>query len=267
MTGKEQEYEEKKRILSQADGLTEQQLEATFENLSNWIEQERVGKNRIETLENNRKVLVDELNDALSKRDKYAEGTSAAIYARIRTIIDNIAKAFERARDYNKKALISYIEDEANRYLAKLNINDFKGTIRIIEKPNGKADVILKNDDDARIMHPNEALKTTFFMSVLFAIAKIAGEKKETEYPLVFDAPTSSFTEAKERDFFEIIGKLGKQVIIVTKSFLRTTPDGLSVLDMDKVMGIDGLVYQIEKRRPFDDKKLGTIQTMITKIK
>lgn len=263
----EQEYEEKKRILAQADGLTEEMLEANFENLTNWVEQERVGRNRIDALEKDKSNHVDELEKIQAELDKLAEGTTAAIYARIYTMMRLIANAFESAKESNKKTLITNIEDEANRFLSKLNINDFKGTVRILEKQSGGADIILKNDDDARIMHPNEALKTTFLMSVLFAIAKIAEQKKETEYPLLFDAPTSSFTDAKEQDFFKIIGKLGKQVIIVTKSFLRTTADGFSVLDSDKAMNVDGVVYHIEKKRPFDDKRLGTIQTVITKIK
>lgn len=263
----EQEYEEKKRILAQADGLTEEMLEANFENLTNWVEQERVGRNRIDALEKDKSNHEEELEKIQAELDKLAEGTSAAIYARIHTMMKLIANAFESAKESNKKALITNIEDEANRFLSKLNINDFKGTVRILEKQGGGADIILKNDDDARIMHPNEALKTTFLMSVLFAIAKIAEQKKETEYPLLFDAPTSSFTDAKEQDFFKIIGKLGKQVIIVTKSFLKTTADGFSVLDYDKAMNVDGAVYHIEKKRPFDDKRLGTIQTVITKIK
>lgn len=64
-----------------------------------------------------------------------------------------------------------------------------------------------------------------------------------------------------------VISSLGKQVIIVTKSFLRDGSNGETILDTNKVKGINGRVFRIEKKRPFDDKKLGTIQTVITKIK
>ena len=104
-------------------------------------------------------------------------------------------------------------------------------------------------------------------MSVLFAIGKLSSEKGETELPLLFDAPTSSFTEAKESEFFNVISNLDKQVIIVTKSFLKEGANGDVILDQSKVNEINGRVYRIEKKKPFNDKQLGTIQTVITKIK
>ena len=66
---------------------------------------------------------------------------------------------------------------------------------------------------------------------------------------------------------FRVISSLEKQVIIVTKSFLRDGSNGEAILDLSRIKDIDGTVYRIEKKRPFDDKKLGTIQTVISKIK
>ena len=104
-------------------------------------------------------------------------------------------------------------------------------------------------------------------MSVLFAIGKLATQRSETEFPLIFDAPTSSFTDAKETEFFNVIGNLDKQVVIVTKSFLKESYDGNLVLDQNKVNEVSGRVFRIEKKKPFDDKDLATIQTVITKVK
>jgi DNA sulfur modification protein DndD len=132
---------------------------------------------------------------------------------------------------------------------------------------NGQGEAVLMNNDHARIFNPNTALKTTYLMSVLFAIGKLSSEKDKTELPLLFDAPTSSFTDAKENEFFNVISKLNKQVIIVTKSFLRDGSNGEVILDTNKINNINGCVFRIEKKKPFDDKKLGTIQTIISKIK
>ena len=148
-----------------------------------------------------------------------------------------------------------------------MNINDFKGTIRIIEKANEQGEAVLMNNDNTRIFNPNTALRTTYLMSVLFAIGKLSSERDKTQFPLLFDAPTSSFTDAKESEFFNVIGSLDKQVIIVTKSFLKESGNGELEVDMDKISEVTGTIFRIEKKKPFDDKKLGTIQTMITKIK
>lgn len=261
------EFEQKKRILAQTDGLTEEQLLANYENISNWIEQKHRAENRIDTLKHQRAQHRTELENAQDALSKLAEGTSAAIYAKSALIIRQISDAFKSAKENNKKRLLHSIEDESNIFLEKLNSNDFKGTIRILEKANGQGEAVLMNDDNTRIFNPNTALRTTYLMSVLFAIGKLSGERDKSEYPLIFDAPTSSFTEAKESEFFNVISKLNKQIVIVTKSFLKESNTGEVVLDKDKIDEISGTVFRIEKKKPFDDKKLGTIQTVISKIK
>ena len=90
--------------------------------------------------------------------------------------------------------------------------------------------------------------------------------KHENDYPLIFDAPTSSFTAAKESDFFGVIAGINKQTIIVTKSFLIEDADGNSKLDKERLKEIDAKKYRIEKKRPFDEKDLSTIQTTVESI-
>ncbi len=264
----EREYEQKKRILAHSEGLSEEQLLANFENVSNWTNKQRDAEDRIKTLKIKREQHRLVLDSAEEELGKLAKGTNAEKYANAYSIISRISEAFKDAKELNKKRLLTAIEDEANCYLAQLNIDDFKGTIRIKEKANGQAEAILMNDDDTRIFNPNAALRTTYLMSVLFAIGKIASKKQETPYPLLFDAPTSSFTGKKESDFFNVISGLEKQVIIVTKSFLKDAGhDGIYEVDYSQMKNLKSArLFRIEKKRPFDDKKLGTIQTVVTQI-
>lgn len=231
------------------------------------MDNQKNAENRVKTLKSKQVEHQIILDDARNKLSKMAENTPAAIYAKIATIIRNISDAFKTAKEDNKLRLIHTIENEANLFMEKLNTNDFKGTIRIIEKANGQGEAMLINNDEARIFNPNTALKTTYLMSILFAIGKLLSEKDKTVFPLLFDAPTSSFTEAKESEFFKEISSLNKQVIIVTKSFLKESAPGEVVLDRNRLNSIDGSIFRIEKKKPFDDKKLGTIQTIISKIK
>ena len=262
----ESAFEEKKRILAQSDGLTEEQLLANFENISTWTDKQRNAKDRVKYLKNQRQQHRANLDEAQIGLSKLAEGTTAAMYANTWNVISRISEAFKEAKETNKKNLLSTIEDEANRFLDILNIDDFKGTIRIIPKLNDEAEAVLINNDNTRIFNPNTALRTTYLMSVLFAIGQIASNKKESPFPLLFDAPTSSFTGKKEAEFFDVISKLNKQVIIVTKSFLKDAGNGDQILDTEKAKKLNGRVFRIEKKKPFDDRKLGTIQTVITQI-
>jgi len=261
------EFEQKKRILAQADGLTEEQLLANYDNISNWIDKKKKAEGRIDILKRQREQHRAILEEAELTLSKTSEGTAAEMYAKTALIIQQISNAFKNAKEENKRRLLDAIEEKSNLFLAKLNTNDFKGTIRIIEKQNGQGEAFLMNNDSVRIFNPNTALKTTYLMSILFAIGNLSAERDETELPLLFDAPTSSFTDTKENEFFGVISGLNKQVVIVTKSFLRDGSNGEAILDQSRIEDIDGRVFRIEKKRPFDDKKLGTIQTMITKIK
>ena len=261
------EIEQKKRILAQTDGLSEEQLLSNYENISNWMNQKIGAENRIAKLKEQRAKHRKTLEEAQDALGKLAEGTSAAVFAKAASIIRQISEAFKSAKETNKKRLLHSIEDEANVFLESLNTNDFKGTIRILEKANGQGEAVLMNSDNTRIFNPNTALRTTYLMSVLFAIGKLATQRSETEFPLIFDAPTSSFTDAKETEFFNVISNLDKQVVIVTKSFLKESYEGNLVLDQNKVNEVSGRVFRIEKKKPFDDKDLATIQTVITKIK
>lgn len=263
----ELEFEQKKRILAQTDGLTEEQLMNNYEKITDWMDKQNKAENRVDLLKRQRVQHKTALDEAQSELSRISEGTPAAMRAKTALILRHIAEAFKSAKEENKKRLLNAIEDEANRFMTKLNTNDFKGTIRIIEKSNGQGEAFLMNNDTARIFNPNTALKTTYLMSVLFAIGKLSGERDKTELPLLFDAPTSSFTDTKENEFFNVISSLEKQVIIVTKSFLRDGSNGEAILDTNRVKSINGRVFRIEKMKPFDDKKLGTIQTVITKIK
>jgi DNA sulfur modification protein DndD len=42
-------------------------------------------------------------------------------------------------------------------------------------------------------------------ISILFAISELASENREESYPMIFDAPTSSFGETKSAEFLNLI--------------------------------------------------------------
>src|SRR5690606_29072370 len=99
------------------------------------------------------------------------------------------------------------LEDKANQYLGKLNIEGFYGIIRFIKAADGTVRIALQDQNDRLITNPNQALKTTLYMSVLFAVSDMTAIKRENDYPLIFDAPTSSFSPQKESDFFKVISE------------------------------------------------------------
>lgn len=262
----ERDEERKKQILAQTEGLTEEQLISAYQNISEWWKARTDAERQSEILKTKIDQHQAKLNEYQEEYSKISEESSAAMYGRSSQAIRRILDAFTGAKRRNKRDFLNQLEAAANEYLALLNKGDFRGTAQIVEKQDNSAEIILIDTDGSRIYNPNTALKTTMYMSLLFAVAKLTTIKHENDYPLIFDAPTSSFTAAKESDFFGVIAGINKQTIIVTKSFLIEDADGNSKLDKERLKEIDAKKYRIEKKRPFDEKDLSTIQTTVESI-
>lgn len=257
------EEENKKKLLAQNDGLTEEQLQNAYINISNWYENKNNSEVQIKMLEKEEEELQQKLAKYQHQYDNLAKDSVAEIYRKVNSTLDNIKLAFKNAKNTNTQDFLMQLEERANQYLEELNIDGFYGIIRIIRKQDGRANIALQDKNGTLILNPNQALKTTMFMSVLFAVSDLTSITRENDYPLIFDAPTSSFSPQKESDFFKVISKINKQCIIFTKSFLTESGS----LDNDKVAAQNCTIYRLEKQRPFDDKDLSTIQTKLTLIK
>ena len=262
----EQAEEKKKQILAQTDGLSEDELVSAYNNISEWWKARSDAERRSDFLDAQIKKHNETLEGYREQFSKISEDSSAAMYSRTSQAIRRILDSFVSAKKKNKRDFLDQLEAVTNDYLALLNKSDFRGYAQIVEKPNSSAEIILIDTDGSRIYNANTALKTTMYMSLLFAVAKLTTVKHENDYPLIFDAPTSSFTAAKESDFFGVIAGINKQTIIVTKSFLVEDSNGNSTLDKLRLSEIDAKKYRIEKARPFDEKDLSTIQTYVEPI-
>ncbi len=262
----EKDEERKKQILAQTDGLTEEQLVSAYRNISEWWQARTDAERQSEILKAKIEKHTAILEGYQEEYAKISEESSAAMYSRTSQAIRKIMEAFSSAKQRNKRDFLNQLENVANEYLELLNRGDFRGQAKIIERADNSAEIVLVDADGARIYNPNTALRTTMYMSLLFAVAKLTTIKHENDYPLIFDAPTSSFTAAKESDFFGVIAGINKQTIIVTKSFLIEDAEGNSKLDLKRLKEIDAKKYRIEKKRPFDEKDLSTIQTTVEPI-
>lgn len=264
----EKEEENKKKILAQTEGLTEEQLVSAYYEISEWWNGRAQAERRTDYL----KIQIERHEAILAQHredySKISEESSAAMYARSSQAILLIQKAFAEAKQANKREFLMQLESTANEYLEMLNKGDFRGFVRVVEKPDDTAELILADVDGSRVYNPNTALRTTMYMSLLFAVSKLTSIKHENDYPLIFDAPTSSFTGAKESDFFEVIGNINKQTIIVTKSFLTENEDGLgeASVDKEKLSKIKATKYRLKLNRPFNEEDLSTIQTKVEDI-
>ena len=260
----ETEFEQKKRLLAQADGLTEEQLLANYENILKWMDQKRQADSRIDTLKWAKMEHVNRLEEARLSLSKISEGTDAARYAKVALVFQHIYNAFTNARDEHKRHIINVIEDKANMFLQHLYTDDYTGLIRMVEKYNGQVEAFLMDADSSRVFNPGYSLRKAYFLSLLLSIGEALYEKNNTEMPVIINDTVSCYDENNENKFFDATNR---QMIILTSDYLAQGHDGRKVVDTDKLSSISGTAYRIEKKRPFDNTTLATMQTTIRKIK
>jgi DNA sulfur modification protein DndD len=257
------EEESKKKLLAQNGNFTEEELQNAYENIKYWYDGKNEAQKQIYDLEKTEKEVEIVLKETQEKYDKLAEKTAANTIRKIHTVFNKIQDAFKQAKIKNTNDFLVDLEEKSNLYLEKLNDKGFFGIIHISKTPEGSVSIVLEDKNGTFITSPNQALKTTMYMSVLFAVSELTTIKRENDYPLIFDAPTSSFAPQKESDFFNVIADIKKQCIIFSKSFL--TEKGL--LDTSKTDSLQCAIYRMEKNKPFDKHDLSTIQTIITPVK
>lgn len=264
-----QDLETEQNDLLMQSGLSSELLDKSISDLRGFFDAKSRAESRVSELETTLKFKEskrEEIQESLSKLEPTSSMTQ--VYQRVHTAYERITKAFANAKEQNINNFLQMLETESNKYLQKLNKNDFYGIIRIRKTFNNSARIELYSDNGIRIENPNGALKTTMYMSVLFAISRITTLKREQDYPLIFDAPTSSFGGFKEDTFYNVIDTIDKQCVIVTKDLLnidKTT--GQKALDFNTINKLSCSVYRIEKVEPFNDKDLSTIQTVIKQVR
>lgn len=264
-----QELMNEQNDLLMQSGLSADLLDRNISDLRGFFDAKSRAERRVAELETTLSFKEDAMNKIQEELSKLEPTNSMTrVYQRVHIAFEKIMKAFSNAKEKNVNNFLQMLETVSNDYLKKLNKNDFYGIIRIQKTYNNSARIELYSENNTRIENPNGALKTTMYMSVLFAISKITTLKREQDYPLVFDAPTSSFGGFKEDTFYNVIDTIDKQCIIVTKDLLnidKTT--GKKELDFDTINKLSCSVYQIQKVEPFNDKDLSTIQTVVKHIK
>ena len=264
-----QELETEQNDLLMQSGVSAELLDKSISDLRGFFDAKSRAESRaseLETTLKSKESARTEIQEKLSQLEP--RSSMAQVYQRVHTAFERITKVFAHAKEQNIDNFLQMLETESNKYLQKLNKNDFYGIIRIRKTINNSARIELCSNNDTRIENPNGALRTTMYMSVLFAISQITTLKREQDYPLIFDAPTSSFGGFKEDTFYNVINTIDKQCLIVTKDLLNIDKaTGQKALDFDTINKLSCSVYRIEKVEPFNDMDLSTIQTVVTQVR
>ena len=251
------------RILIESGNLSEDVLDKNYSDFKGFMSKQGDEEKRLV-------VLKGELDELKRKQDYIKQQLDslspnvgqAKLYKRVHIAFEKIKNAFIGAKEKNLSMFLEDLEKKANEYLVRLNTNDFHGIVKLVRTADDSAVIKLFSSNGTEVKKPSGSQETTMYISVLFAISDLTTLKREENYPLIFDAATSSFGDTKESDFYNIIGGLDKQCIIVTKDFLNK-----GILKQEEVTKLNCSVYRIKKADGHDSRNLATIRTNVIKIK
>lgn len=209
-------------------------------------------------------------NEAIKKN---LGNDSAKAFYKINDFFKLLSNALNEAEERTLEEFMATIAEHANRYLKMLNVDDFTGKVYIYRDFRDNAIRVNLVDKSGKVIeNPNTSLYTTMHLSVLFAISELTKDNLNSDYPMILDAPTSSFDEGKDKTFYQVMNeRLNKQCIIVTKSYLyKDEKLGKFMVDqkgLDKLLSVKQIpIYRIEKLQGFDKEDLSSIETTVTPL-
>lgn len=252
------------RLLIQAGNLSEEMMKKNNSDVSNMFRKKGEAELDIKDLKHELDEKMRSQAEIKEKMDNLKPGNSLSrLYQKVHLAFDQIAKASMRAKEKNLYNFLNALKEGANLYMDRLSTKDFHGEVNLFyKKDKEEAGIRLRSSNGTYIKKPSDSQKTVMYISILFAVSDFAYKKTDEEYPLIFDAATSSFGDAKEEKFYNIINEVNKQCIVITKDFI--SGGKVRMNDVDK---LTCRVYRIKKAEGFNNSDLSTVRTLVKEIK
>lgn len=241
-----------------------------MESVERWYEQrESAGVERNKLVQITIPKIKEELQKKREEQKKLMKATGNDSLYDVFMFFRHFCNAVESTEEATTEELLQRLSKNANVFLSQLNVDDFTGIIRIYMN-HGNLTIDLQDRNGKVITNPNTSLLTTMHISMLLAISELTKDSRKAEYPLIFDAPTSSFDEGKDKSFYDCLNAhIDKQCIVVTKSFLyKDTVSGEYRIDHEALKKLNCKKFRIRKLSDgFDKLDIATIDTQVTEIK
>jgi DNA sulfur modification protein DndD len=211
-----------------------------------------------------------ELSRLRKKIDDIDLSSASKTLLKIKKIHEKIEVVVKRVRAKKMEAFVEELQGKINEYMLEINHNAFTGNVKLGRSINQDGNMMLDiamYEGESLLRDPGAAHKTSMYIASLFAISKMAELRTEESFPLIFDAPTSSFGSSKRDYFYNIISRSSNQIIVMTKDYLVREKGSmeLSVSNEFSSINRDKAIW-LKLERPFDSDDLSTINTLVEYI-
>ncbi len=215
------------------------------------------------------KRLEKELDKFNKEKEKIDVSNVKSFLVKTRNIIRDIDIIFKDIKESKFSEFIELLSEKSNDIFSKINVDAFTGVIvfKLYKAGNKNRVKIRLEENNGQIVYkPNQSLMTSMHISILMAISNLTKEARDESFPLIFDAPTSSFGESKTTEFLNLIFESGNQIIILLKDYIGKNDSGNLFIkpDFDNVKKDKSLWVKLQ--RPFDSQSLKTINAEILEV-
>lgn len=259
---------ERDRILGNSS-IAEEKLIDVLKNYNAW--QKDLKSRNQDQVDYTTKIngLLSELKEKKEEKDKIDTSSANSFLIKTRNILRDIETIFIDTKEKKFDEFIEKLQTKSNNFFKTINIDAFTGTIIFTRRNKVNRTIVeVELQEDGRTFYkPNQSLLTSMHISILFAISELASEIKEENFPMIFDAPTSSFGENKTAQFLNLIFETENQKILLIKDFLHTDKltNVLSIKkEFENVRRDKAFWVKIE--RPFDPNNLKTINSQVISL-
>jgi DNA sulfur modification protein DndD len=261
----EKEKTEREKVLGDSS-IAEEKLVNVLKNYNSWQRDLKQKDKEQNNYEGKLKEIEVLLKAKKEEKDKIDLNSANSFLIKTRAILRDVEKIFNDTKEKKFDEFIEKLETKSNNIFKQINIDAFTGTI-IFEKrnKNNKTIVNIELQEDGRTFYkPNQSLLTSMHISILFAISELAMESRLEKFPMIFDAPTSSFGENKTEQFLNLIYETGNQKILLIKDFLYTDKSTKVLSIKDEFKNVKrNKAFWVKLERPFDSNNLKTINTQV----
>lgn len=261
----EKEKSERDKILGNSS-IAAEKLSDVLKNYNAW--QKDLKQRNQEQVDYNTKlkIVIADLNAKLTEKDNIDLESANSFLIKTRAILRDIETIFNDTKEIKFDEFIAKLQTKSNSFFGRINIESFTGTIVFTKRIKADKSIVdIELQEDGRTFYkPNQSLLTSMYISILFAISELASEIKEENFPMIFDAPTSSFGENKTAEFLNLIYETENQKILLIKDFLSTDKKTKALTIKKEFEHVKRKkAFWIKLERPFDKNNLKTINTQV----
>lgn len=253
-------------------GVSETRLESVISDFTTLSEAKEHAGNNIAICEERKRVLSSKIASLKVQRDSTI-GKGGVKNPNLKKALDYstfLKDAFGQLWESQLNSLTKELEEKTNEVFAKINVDAFRGRLKL------KCDIYSKGDFDITVIHElsdgkrfrgaNKSLITSANIALVLAASTLVQDLGYSSYPLILDAPISSFGEKKSISFLKALKDSSGQFLLLLKDFIQQDGNDLKLSDGFKNVEASK-VYWLKLKRPFNDEDLTTLQTQIIPVR